>query len=43
MSVETYDMLNGKLELYRVLDDGRKRPLAEVMRDIRHGIADDTL
>ena len=43
MSMETYDMLNGKLELYRVLDEGRKRSLPEVMRAIRQGIADDTL
>ena len=50
MSVETYDMLNAKLDLYHVLDEGftairegRKRPLAEVMRDIRQGIADDTI
>ncbi len=47
MSIETYEMLNGKLELYRLLDDsrtavkeGRKRPLADVMRDIRQEIAD---
>ena len=42
MSIETYEILNGKIELYRLLDEGRaavkenrKRPLAEVMRDIR--------
>ncbi|KJR98486.1 MAG: type II toxin-antitoxin system prevent-host-death family antitoxin [Spirochaetota bacterium] len=47
MSIETYEMLNGKLELYRLLDEGRaavkegrKRPLADVMRDIRQEIAD---
>ena len=41
MSIETYEMLNGKLELYRLLDEGRaavkegrKRPLADVIRDI---------
>ncbi len=46
MSIEVYDMLNGKLELYRLLDEGktalnegRKRPLADVMRDIRQDIA----
>ena len=46
MSIETYEMLNGKLELYRLLDEGkaalnegRKRPLADVMRDIRQDIA----
>lgn len=47
MSIETYEMLNGKLELYRLLDEGRaavregrKRPLSDVMRDIRQEIAD---
>jgi prevent-host-death family protein len=47
MSIETYEMLNGKLELYRLLDEGRaavkegrKRPLADVMCDIRQEIAD---
>lgn len=47
MSIETYEMLNGKLELYRLLDEGRaavkegrKRPLADVIRDIRQEIAD---
>ena len=45
MSIETYEMLNGKLELYRMLDEGRvavkegrKRPLEDVMRDIRQEI-----
>jgi PHD/YefM family antitoxin component YafN of YafNO toxin-antitoxin module len=47
MSIETYEMLSGKLELYHLLDEGRtavkegrKRPLADVMRDIRQEIAD---
>lgn len=47
MSIETYEMLKGKLELYRLLDEGRvavkegrKRPLEDVMRDIRQVIAD---
>jgi len=47
MSIETYEMLNGKLELYRLLDEGRtaviagrKRPIGEVMRDIRQEITD---
>jgi len=47
MSIETYELLNGKLELYRLLDDGRaavregrKRPLTDVMGDIRKEIAD---
>ena len=42
MSIETYEMLSGKLELYRLLDEGRiavgegkTRPFEEVMRDIR--------
>ena len=48
--METYEMLNGKLELYRLLDEGRaavkagkKRPLQEVMRDIKREIADGTI
>ena len=47
MSIETYEMLNGKLELYRLLDEGReavkkgrKRPLDDVMGDIRQDITD---
>ncbi len=47
MSIETYEMLNGKLELYRLLDEGRtavmegrKRPLEDVMQDIRQEIND---
>ena len=47
MSIETYEVLNGKLELYRFLDEGRaavkagrKRPLENVMRDIRRELAD---
>ena len=47
MSIETFELLNGKLELYRLLDEGkaavkegRKRPLANVMRDIKQEIAD---
>ncbi|WP_347491224.1 type II toxin-antitoxin system Phd/YefM family antitoxin [Desulfoscipio sp. XC116] len=47
MSIETYEMLNGKLELYRLLDEGkaaiiegRKRPLEDVIKDIRQEIAD---
>ncbi|MDR3120376.1 MAG: type II toxin-antitoxin system prevent-host-death family antitoxin [Clostridiales bacterium] len=42
MSIETYENLNGRLELYHLLDEGRtavkagrKRPLADVMTDIR--------
>lgn len=47
MSIETYEALIGKLELYRLLDEGRaaakagkKRPLQEVMKDIKRGIYD---
>lgn len=47
MSIEVYERLCGKLELYRLLDEGmtvvkegRKRPLEEVMRDIRQEISD---
>ena len=50
MSIETYETLSGKLELYRLLDEGRsaikagkKRPLKEVMNDIKQGIADGKL
>lgn len=50
MSIETYEALSGKLELYRLLDEGRsaikagkKRPLKEVMNDIKQGIADGKL
>ncbi|MDR3270970.1 MAG: type II toxin-antitoxin system Phd/YefM family antitoxin [Peptococcaceae bacterium] len=50
MSIETYEMLNGKLELYRLLDEGRtavregrKRPFAGAMSDIRKEIADGRL
>ncbi|MNC26277.1 type II toxin-antitoxin system [compost metagenome] len=47
MSIETYEVLSGKLKLYRLLDEGRaavktgkKRPLQEVMKDIKRGISD---
>ncbi len=47
MSIETYEVLSGKLELYHLLDEGRaaveageKRPLHEVMKDIKQGITD---
>ena len=50
MSIETYEALSGNLELYRLLDEGRaaikagkKRPLKEVMNDIKQGIADGKL
>ena len=47
MSIETYELLNGKLELYHLLDEGRaaakvgrKRPLEEVVHNIEQEIAD---
>ena len=50
MSIATYEMLNGKLELYRLLDEGKaaikagkKRPLEDVMQDIRQEIADGAI
>ncbi len=50
MSVEMYEMLNGKLELYGLLDEGRtavkegkKRPLSNVMNDLRQEIEDGKL
>ena len=50
MSIETYEMLNGKLELYRLLEEGkaaikagRKRPLEDVMQNIRQEIADGAI
>lgn len=48
MSNETFEVLNGRLELYRLLDEGRadvnagrKRPLDEVMRDLRRNSKHD--
>ncbi|MDD4767076.1 MAG: type II toxin-antitoxin system Phd/YefM family antitoxin [Desulfotomaculaceae bacterium] len=50
MSIETYEALSGKLELYRLLDEGRaavktgkKRPLQEVMKDIKRDISHDQI
>ncbi|HAU32023.1 MAG: Prevent-host-death family protein [Desulfotomaculum sp. 46_296] len=47
MSIETYETLKGKLELYHLLDEGRtavkegrKRPLEDVMRDIKQELID---
>lgn len=47
MSIETYEMLSGKLELYHLLDEGRaavsegrKRPLGDVINDIRQEMED---
>ena len=46
MSIETYEALSGKLELYHLLEEGRaaikegkKRPLQEVMKDIKRDIS----
>jgi len=50
MSIETFEMLNGKLELYRLLDEGRtavkegrKRPFAEAAKEIRMEIENGVL
>lgn len=50
MSIETFELMSGKLELYHLLDEGRtavkagrKRPLADVMKDIRSEITDGKL
>ncbi|HRY14192.1 MAG TPA: type II toxin-antitoxin system prevent-host-death family antitoxin [Syntrophomonadaceae bacterium] len=47
MSIETYEMLTGRLELYHLLDEGRaavkqgrKRPFKDVMQDIRRELTD---
>lgn len=46
MSIESYEALTGKLNLYRLLDEGRtaveegkKRQLNKVMKDIKQGIS----
>ena len=50
MSMETFEVLNGKLELYRLLDEGRAaakagraRPYEDVFRDIEQEIIDGRL
>ncbi len=50
MSIEAYETLNGKIELYRALDEsrvaikaGKKRPLANVIGDLRQEIIDGNL
>jgi len=50
MSIETFEALNGKLELYRLLDEGRAaakaghtRPYKDVFRDIEQEISDGHL
>ena len=50
MSIEAYEALSSRLELYGLLDEGmeaitanRKRPLEEDMSDIKRGIADGAI
>jgi PHD/YefM family antitoxin component YafN of YafNO toxin-antitoxin module len=50
MSIESYEMLAGKLELYKLLDEGeeairqgRKRPLADVMAEIRKELSNEKI
>ena len=50
MSIETYEILSGKVELYQLLDqgraairEGRKRPLQDAMLDIKRDIYDDEI
>lgn len=50
MSIETFEQINGKLELYRLLDEGRvavnegrKRPFADAMKDIKLEIANGNI
>jgi PHD/YefM family antitoxin component YafN of YafNO toxin-antitoxin module len=50
MSIEAFEILSGKLELYRLIDEGRaaieesrKRPFSDVMHDIRQEMADGRL
>lgn len=47
MSIETFEALSGKLELYRLLNEGReavkagkKRPLTDVMKDVKQELID---
>lgn len=48
MSIETYEMLKGRLELYSLLnegriavEEGRKRPMTDVMKDLRKEIINE--
>ena len=50
MSIEVFELLNGKLELYSLLDEGRAaakagctRPYEDVFRDIENEIIDGRL
>jgi PHD/YefM family antitoxin component YafN of YafNO toxin-antitoxin module len=47
LSIDAYELLCGKYELYQMLEEGRiaiqagkKRPLADVMDDIKRELAD---
>ena len=48
MSIESYEMLSSRLELYRLLaegraavNEGRKRPLNQVMQDLRKQVLEN--
>jgi len=50
MSIDMYDRLSGKAELYQMLDqgraavlDGRTRPLADVMKSLKARVANELL
>ncbi len=50
MSIEVYEMLSGKSELYRLLDEGveamqqgKTRPYEDVIKEIKAGIRDGQL
>jgi len=50
MSIEAYEILNGRIELYALLDEGRKavqegrtRPFADAIADIRKEVANETV
>jgi len=50
MSIENYEALVGRIELYRLLEEGRvavqegrKRSLKDVMKDIRQEITDEKI
>lgn len=50
MSIETYELLAGRLELHGLLSEGRnaikegrKRPLADALRDLRQELNDEKI
>jgi prevent-host-death family protein len=50
MSIDTYEILSGKLDLYRLLDEGeeairhgRKRPLHAVMTEIQAALDNESV